>query len=87
MIQHDGLGREKSYEPLTASMTAPVLGSCGLPACIARVPKLATGEGARGGVLIAPFVAEGDMQRYSRGEANMELRYGVYGGSSAFLLE
>lgn len=32
------------------SMTAPVAGSCGLPACTARVPNPWTGEGARGGV-------------------------------------
>jgi hypothetical protein len=32
------------------SMTAPVTGSCGLPACTANVPKRCTGDGARGGV-------------------------------------
>jgi len=35
---------------LTASITAPVTGSCGLPAWTARVPNLCTGLGARGGV-------------------------------------
>jgi hypothetical protein len=37
---------------LTASITAPVTGSCGLPACTARVPNLCVGVGARGGVSI-----------------------------------
>jgi hypothetical protein len=36
----------------TGSITAPVTGSCGLPACTAKVPNLCTGEGARGGVSI-----------------------------------
>ena len=36
-------------------MTAPVAGSCGLPAWTARVPKLAMGEGALGGVSIDLF--------------------------------
>ena len=31
------------------SITAPVVGSMGEPACIASVPKLYTGDGARGG--------------------------------------
>ena len=37
-------------EVLTASMTAPVTGSCGDPAWTALVPNLCTGDGARGGV-------------------------------------
>jgi hypothetical protein len=32
------------------SITAPVAGSCGAPAWTARVPKLWTGDGGRGGV-------------------------------------
>ncbi|KAL1862692.1 hypothetical protein VTK73DRAFT_6682 [Phialemonium thermophilum] len=32
------------------SITAPVTGSCGEPACTASVPKPCTGDGARGGV-------------------------------------
>lgn len=32
------------------SITAPVAGSCGEPAWTARVPKLWTGDGGRGGV-------------------------------------
>lgn len=45
------------------SMTAPVEGSWGEPAWTARVPKLATGEGARGGVSTGAGSAEaaGDM--------------------------
>ncbi len=35
-----------------ASMTAPVAGSCGDPACTARVPNPWTGDGARGGVVM-----------------------------------
>lgn len=39
----------------TDSMTAPVEGSWGLPACTANVPKLCTGDDARGGVSIEPL--------------------------------
>ena len=53
-------------------MTAPVLGSWGLPAWIASVPKLATGEGARGGVSIEPLIelliAVGDILRGGEGD-------------------
>lgn len=38
----------------TDSMTAPVTGSIGDPACTARVPNFCTGEGALGGVSIGP---------------------------------
>lgn len=50
--------KEKEHErrKLTDSMTAPVAGSCGLPACTARVPKLCTGDDARGGVSIDPVI-------------------------------
>ena len=55
----------EAQEDLTASMTAPVEGSWGLPAWTARVPKLCTGEGALGGVSIEPLVPlvviEGDI--------------------------
>lgn len=40
----------------TDSITAPVVGSCGLPAWTARVPKLWTGEAALGGVSMEPFM-------------------------------
>jgi hypothetical protein len=42
--------QKKGSGKRTASMTAPVTGSWGLPAWTARVPKPCTGEGARGGV-------------------------------------
>lgn len=56
------------YGKNTDSMTAPVLGSRGLPACTARVPKFCRGEGARGGVSIdpSPFVAWGDISTVMR---------------------
>ena len=42
-------------------MTAPVTGSCGLPAWTASVPKPCTGEGALGGVSMGSSVKEGDI--------------------------
>jgi hypothetical protein len=44
----------KVVEREIGAMTAPVVGSMGEPACTARVPKLWTGEGARGGVSMQP---------------------------------
>ena len=45
----------------TDGITAPVMGSWGLPAWTARVPKPWTGDGALGGVSIGRSVNEGDM--------------------------
>ena len=56
----------------TASMTAPVVGSCGLPACTARVPKLWTGDGARGGVSMEPLMFE--MEKNESGRPPIEGR-------------
>lgn len=47
-------------------MTAPVVGSCGLPACTARVPKLCTGDGARGGVSMEPLMFEMEKGRIEK---------------------
>lgn len=44
----------KVVEREIGAITAPVVGSIGEPACTARVPKLWTGEGARGGVSMQP---------------------------------
>ena len=52
---------QKVSKILTDSMTAPVVGSWGLPAWTARVPKLCTGEGTFGGVRIDRLVMEGDI--------------------------
>lgn len=48
--------KEHERRKRTDSMTAPVAGSCGLPACTARVAKLYSGDGARGGVSMEAII-------------------------------
>ena len=48
-------------EILTGSMTAPVVGSWGLPAWTAKVPKLCAGEEVLGSVPMGSSVLAGDI--------------------------
>jgi hypothetical protein len=66
---------------LIDSITAPVTGSCGLPACTASVPNLCTGDGARGGVSIGTS----ETVIFAVGEVWEKVVLWAHGGSIASL--